>query len=184
MIDTKLVLDTSIITDGKASQLVDSGEITEGSEIFVPIAALDELQAQASKHREEGFVGLRELTRLRELCEKKKISILFTGERPSIEDIRLSSSGRIDALIRDAARINNATLLTADYVQALVGEAQGVKVRHFAAEVKTKGLEFERYFDDHTLSVHLKENVTPFAKKGGPGNFIYTSIAVCDYTCV
>jgi ATPase len=182
LIDSKLVLDTSIIIDGKACELVSSGEITEGSEIIVPIAALDELQAQASRHREEGFTGLRELTRLRTLSEERKIKITFTGQRPSMDDIRLARSGRIDALIRDAAKSNDATLLTADYVQALVGEAQGVKVKHFAAEVKTRGLEFERYFDDHTLSVHLKENVKPFAKKGKPGNFVYTAIGEGEVT--
>ncbi len=182
MIDTKLVLDTSIIIDGKASDLVTSGEIVEGSEIIVPIAALDELQAQASRHREEGFTGLRELTRLRSLCEERKIKISFSGQRPSMEDIRLARSGRIDALIRDAARANDATLLTADYVQALVGEAQGVKVKHFAAEIKTKGLAFERYLDEHTLSVHLKEGMKPFAKKGMPGNFVYTQIGDTEVT--
>jgi ATPase len=176
LIDSKVVLDTSIIIDGKASELVTSGEITEGAEIIVPVAALDELQAQASRHREEGFVGLRELTRLRSLCDEKKIQINFSGQRPSMEDIRLARSGRIDALIRDAARANDATLLTADYVQALVGEAQGVKVKHFAAEIKTKGLDFEKYFDEHTLSVHLKEGMVPHAKKGKPGNFVYTPI--------
>jgi ATPase len=182
LIDSKLVLDTSIIIDGKASELVSSGEIGEGSEIIVPVAALDELQAQASRHREEGFAGLRELTRLRTLSEERKIKMTFTGERPSMEDIRLARGGRIDALIRDAAKANDATLLTADYVQALVGEAQGVKVKHYAAEVKTHGLEFERYFDEHTLSVHLKESVKPYAKKGKPGNFVYTAIADTEVT--
>jgi ATPase len=182
LIDSKLVLDTSIIIDGKASELVENGEIAEGSEIIVPIAALDELQAQASRHREGGFTGLRELTRLRTLSEEKKIKISFSGQRPSMDDIRLARNGRIDALIRDAAKANDATLLTADYVQALVGEAQGVKVKHFAAEIKTKGLEFERYFDEHTLSVHLKENVKPYAKKGKPGNFVYTAIGDTEET--
>lgn len=176
MIDSKIVLDTSIIIDGKASQLIEAGEIAESSEIIVPVAALDELQAQASRHREEGFVGLRELTKIRALSGEKNISIVFSGERPSLDDIRLARNGRIDAMIRDAARTNNATLLTADYVQALVGEAQGVKVKHFAAEVKTRGLSFEEYFDEETLSVHLKEDVKPYAKKGRPGNFLYTSI--------
>lgn len=182
LIDSKLVLDTSIIIDGKASELVDKGEIPEGSELIIPMAALDELQAQASRHREEGFTGLREITRLRSLSSKKQITITFTGERPSMEDIRLARNGRIDALIRDVAKANNATLLTADYVQALVGEAQGVKVKHFPAEVKTRDLEFEKYFDDQTLSLHLKESVKPYAKKGQPGNFVYTSITDNEMT--
>jgi ATPase len=176
MIDSKLVLDTSIIIDGKASELIDRGEISQGSEVIIPMAALDELQAQASKHREEGFTGLREITRLRSLGSEKRITITFSGERPSMDDIRLAQNGRIDAIIRDVAKANDATLLTADYVQALVGEAQGMKVKHFAAEIKTKNLEFEKFFDGETLSLHLKENVKPYAKKGQPGNFVYVPI--------
>ncbi len=165
-----------MIIDGKASELIRTGEFPEGIEIIVPIAALDELQSQASRQREEGFTGLKELTKLRELCEEKKVILRYTGQRPTMEDIRLARGGRIDALIRDVAKEHDATLLTADYVQALVGTAEGIKVLHFRSEVKTKGLEFERYFDDHTLSVHLKESVQPYAKKGLPGNFVYSSI--------
>jgi ATPase len=179
---SRVVLDTSIIIDGKVTELVNSGELGPGSEIIVPIAALDELQSQASRHREEGFVGLEELTKLKALCDEKNITFTYTGQRPSIEDIRLASGGRIDAIIRDVAKEHDAVLLTADYVQALVGRAQGVKVQHFRAETKTAGLEFERYFDEHTLSVHLKEGVKPYAKKGLPGNFTYVSVGEKEIT--
>lgn len=172
-----LVLDTSIIIDGRVSSMISSGEIPEGSEIIVPVAALDELQAQASKHREEGFLGLEELTAIRELSTAKNIRISFEGERPSIEDIRLARSGRIDALIRDIAKTRKATLVTADYVQALVGKAEGVDVIHRRSEVRTSGLQFERYFDSTTLSVHFKEDVVPYAKRGLPGNFDYMPIS-------
>jgi ATPase len=171
-----VVLDTSIIIDGKATVMVESGLIEKGATIIVPTAALDELQAQASRHREEGFVGLEELTRLRTLSDKHGVSMQFIGQRPSMEDIQLARSGRIDAIIRDVARDTDGVLLTADYVQALVAQAQGVRVRHIPAEVKTTGLRFERYFDDSTLSVHLKEGVRPYAKRGLPGNFEYVPI--------
>ena len=38
-------------------------------------------------------------------------------------------------------------------------------------------MEFENLFDDATLSLHLKEGVVPYAKKGVPGNFDYIPIA-------
>ena len=44
----RVVLDTSVIIDGIATSMIRSGELSEGSEMIVPIAALDELQAQAS----------------------------------------------------------------------------------------------------------------------------------------
>lgn len=173
----KFVLDTSIIIDGKVTQMIGSGEIIQGDELIIPRAVLDELQAQASKHREEGFVGLSELTQLRSFCEEKKIVMVIEGERPTMEDIKLAKSGRIDAIIRDVAKRRGAALLTADYVQALVGKAEGIEVTHMPAEVRTQGLQFERFFDEMTLSLHLKEGVVPYAKKGKPGNFDYVPIS-------
>ncbi len=167
---SKIVLDTSIIVDGKISEMIKNDEL-ENVEIIIPYAVLDELQAQASKGREPGFAGLGELKQLREICEKKKMKMRFTGDRPSIDDIRLAKSGRMDALIRDVAKAENGTLYTADYVQALVGEAEGVKVNHIPAETKTEGLKFESYFTPDTLSLHLKEDVLPMAKRGKPGKF-------------
>ena len=42
---------------------------------------------------------------------------------------------------------------------------------HIATVTKTSDLEFERFFDERTMSVHLKEGVSPMAKRGKPGNF-------------
>ncbi len=127
--------------------------------------------------RKKGLSVWKRLTKLRSLCEEKKIKIGFEGERPSMDDIRLARSGRIDAIIRDVAKTRGATLLTADYVQALVGKAEGISVRHFPSEVRTSGLQFEKLFDSTTLSIHLKEGVSPHAKKGLPGNFDYLPIS-------
>lgn len=173
----KIVFDTSVIIDGKATQLMVSGELAGVTNVIIPRAALDELQAQASKHQEEGFVGLEELTKLRSLCEEKGIGFGFEGDRPSMDDIRLAGGGRIDAIIRDVAKARSATLFTADYVQALVGRAEGISVRHFSSEARTSGLQFEKFFDSTTLSIHLKEGVNHHAKKGLPGNFDYVPIS-------
>jgi ATPase len=166
----RIVTDTSIIVDGEISQLIGKGKLKD-IELIIPLAVLDELQSQASRGRESGFVGLDELKRIRKVCEDKKIKLRFSGERPSLDDIKLAKSGRMDALIRDVAKEEEGTLMTADYVQALVAEAEGVQVDYAPAEIKTTGLTFEKFFDDQTLSIHLKEGVVPMAKKGKPGKF-------------
>ncbi len=166
----KVVLDTSIIVDGKISEMLRNDEL-KNTEIIIPYAVLDELQAQASKGKETGFTGLEEIKIIRSLCEKKKIKMRYTGDRPTMDDIRLAKSGRMDALIRDVAKAEGGTLYTADYVQALVGEAEGVNVLHIPGETKTEGLKFESYFTPETLSLHLKEDVRPMAKRGKPGKF-------------
>ena len=165
----KIVPDTSAIIHGILVEELKKAK--KGTEVIIPLAALDELQAQASKGREVGFIGLENLKEVRKICEKKKIRIKFDGERPSLEDIKLAHSGRIDALIREVAKKNDAYLYTCDYVQALVAEAEGVKVKYFQIPVKTSGLKFEDFFTEDTISVHLKENCIPLAKRGKPGNF-------------
>lgn len=166
----KLVLDTSIIIDGKISKMIESGEVKD-CQIIIPLAALDELQAQASMNREPGFVGLAEIKKIRELCDGKGVTIRFVGERPSMDEIRLARHGRIDALIKDVAKHEEGTLVTADYVQALVAEAEGIKSMHISSPTKTTDLSFEKFLDNETMSVHLKEDVQPMAKRGKPGAF-------------
>lgn len=166
----KLVPDTSIIIDGNVPSVIEKGGLTD-VEIIIPYAVLDELQAQASKGREPGFVGLEEIKKLRVFCESRGIKLTFLGQRPGYNDIMLARSGRLDALITDVARSEDGTLLTADYVQALVAEASGVRVKHVPGEVRTTGLAFESLFTPDTSSIHLKEGTRPLAKRGKPGKF-------------
>ena len=178
----KFVLDTSIIIDGEITKMLEAGKIDEGSEIIIPLAVLDELQSQASTNKEHGFVGLEEIKRMHELCSRKNISLRFVGQRPDLNDIRLAKHGRIDAIIKDVAMQEAATLITADYVQALVAEAQGIKSMHIRAPTKTTDLEFEKYFDEETMSVHLKEGTYPMAKRGRPGDFKLLKISEAKIT--
>ncbi len=165
----RFVVDTSIIIDGKISKII--GDKIDNCEIIIPHAVLDELQAQASTNRETGFIGLEEIKRIRELGKNYNVTIRFAGERPDMEDIRLAKHGRIDAIIKDIAKIEGATLLTADYVQALVAEAEGIESIYIKEAPRLEKYIFEKYFDETTTSIHLKENTIPLAKKGKPGEF-------------
>ncbi len=166
----KIVVDTSIIIDGEITKLVESGSLKD-CEIIIPVAVLDELQAQASQNKDYGFVGLEEIKKIRDLALKNNIMLRFEGERPSMDDIKLARHGRIDAIIKDIAKKNGATFYTADYVQALVAEAEGIKTSYSKPQVKVADLEFEKYFDPQTMSIHLKESARPVAKRGRPGAF-------------
>ena len=99
----KAVPDTSVVINGALSRLIESGKLSEG-ELIIPLAVVDELQAQASRGKDVGLRGLEELRRIRALAEERGLTIRFSWERPSLEDIKLARSGRIDALIRDVAR--------------------------------------------------------------------------------
>ncbi len=175
----KIVPDTSILIQKKLSDTIESGKL-KNCRIIIPRAVLDELQAQASRGRDIGFEGLEEIKKLR--TGKKAIKVEFSGSRPTLEEIQLAKKGRIDAIIRDVAAKENALLLTSDFVQALVAEAEGVNVKYIEqAKVKAK-LKLESFFTKDTQSVHLKVGVAPMAKKGKPGQIKLVKIRkkVCD----
>lgn len=166
----RVVPDTSVIINGTITQLVEKGEL-DNSELVIPVAVIDELQAQASQKREPGFIGLNELKKVRASAEQHGLRIRFSGERPSLDDIRLARKGRIDALIREVARKEGGALYTADYVQALVAETEGVVVRYFPPSELPSIMSFEQHFTDETLSLHYKEGAPLMAKRGRPGSF-------------
>ncbi len=164
----KFVFDTSAIIHGKISEMMENGEL-DGKEIIIPEAVLGELMAQATKGKDIGFIGLEELKKLRESAEKRKIKITFKGERPSYEDIMLAKSGRLDIIIQDVAKKEKAVLVTTDLPQALVSEIKGIDVLYFEPyEVGKKKL-FEKYLTEDTMSLHIKVNAIPYAKRGKPG---------------
>ena len=167
----KYVLDTSVIIDKEISKMLQIGKIVEDSEIIIPRAVLDELQAQASTSRDQGLVGLQEIHDIREVCNNKGIKIKFSGERPHYDDILLAKHGRIDSIINELAFKENAILITGDYVQHLAAQAQGIDSVFVKYNNKITHFKFEKFFSDKTMSIHLKEGVCPYAKIGGPGKF-------------
>lgn len=163
-----IVPDTSVLINRKMTELIEKKKL-EGIKIVIPRVVIDELQAQASRGKDVGFRGLDEIKKIRNLGKKHNIKLQFNGSRPTQEDINLAKKGRLDALIRDFAVKQNATLLTSDYVQALVGEAENVSVMYIEEE-KPEKVEIEKFFTPDTQSVHLKAGVRPYAKKGKPGD--------------
>mgnify|MGYP000138314311 FL=1 len=170
-----LVADTSVIINGNLSEQIKSGSIRD-SEIIIPQAVFDELQSQASNHKEQGFVGLEQIQKLNKLSEDFGLKIILKGSHPDIDDIKFAASGRIDALIIDIAKQNDAVLYTSDKVQHLVAEAEDVKTVFLQPKIVQEELEFLKFFDNTTMSIHLKENQYPLAKRGKPGEFLLTKI--------
>ncbi len=172
----KFVCDTSIILNGQILTLIEDGELGETPEIFISNIVVAEVEYRTNVHKEIGFFGLRVLKELRTLHDKGEITLHIVGKRPSREEIKMAPGGELDALIREYAKENNATLITADRIQGDVGEFEGLEVL-FAWEKKSKeellpiSLKILEYFDEETMSVHLKQNIPPYAKKGSPGSW-------------
>jgi len=164
----KYVIDTSALIDGRVSKMLENGEIA--GIIIIPEPAIAELEAQANRGRMTGFKGLEEIKRIREIAEQKGFDILFLGERPTIEQIRLAKSGEIDNMIRKIAEEEKATLITCDKVQYYVAVAKGIDALYLEREViKPEETKIMKFFTPDTASVHLREGVPPFAKRGKIG---------------
>lgn len=172
----KVVPDTSVLVDGRVSERVASGEFTDAA-ILIPEPVVSELEYQANKGVETGWNGLSELQRLADLAEEGAITVEYVGRRPTSEERRAGPHGAIDALIREVAEEHSATVMTSDRVQSEVAKAKGLTVEYIAPKTRDiENLPIEEYFDDDTMSVHLKTGVVPMAKRGDVGDMHYEQI--------
>lgn len=176
-----IIPDTSAVIIGAVSKLIEEKDL-DYPEIIVPEAVVCELEHQANANRSEGRRGLKELQKLQELQYDGELSISFKGKRPTNYDIRYAKSGEIDSIIRDLARSEMGTLLTNDKVQAETAKAQGIPVYFYKQEYVEKPLSIEKFFDESTMSIHLKENVVPMAKKGTPGHIDFEVLSEKRYS--
>ncbi len=172
----KIVPDTSVIIEGLLSEKVRDNQI-KGNEIIIHEAVIAELEHQANLGKAIGFLGLDEIKRLKKISAAKEFELGFKGQRPKASEIRHASLGEIDSMIRQLAWDEDATLVTSDKVQSEVALAKGMKVIYYKRPEKgLKKLKLERFFDETTMSVHLRENVQPYAKKGMPGKWEFKEL--------
>lgn len=170
-----IVPDTSIIIEGIISKKIEKKEL-DCKEILLHEAVIAELEHQANNNIETGFLGLEEIKKLIGFSKKHNFRISYEGEKPNLQEIKSAKKGGIDSLIRNLAFEKKALLVTGDKVQALVAESKGVSVMLIDLEIIEKKISLEKYFDSATMSVHLKENCTPKAKKGKPGNWQFVEL--------
>ncbi|MES2154479.1 MAG: PINc/VapC family ATPase [bacterium] len=170
-----LVPDTSVLVDGRITELLASGEFPK-ARVVVPLAAIAELEAQANRGLETGVAGLDELASLQKLAAAGQITVEFVGERPHRDEIGQARSGAIDARIRDVAVAQKAIFVTSDRVQAHAAAAQGIRhhyIRPVVKDIDLTGLKLWSFFDAQTMSVHLKSDCKPMVKRGQPGAVRY-----------
>ena len=156
------VIDTSVVEERIVSELVQEGRIQE---ILLPKLVLKELEAQAQTGQETGLSGLEELQLLQNYAQEGKITITIIEEKK-----HRYLPEEIDSLIVDIAYNEGAILLTANTIQAQAAMALGIQVEFIELQAKDE-IEIETFFDDHTMSVHIKDGAIPVAKRGQPGNW-------------
>ena len=175
-----IVPDTSAVIDGRVSERVESGEVAT---VSVPEAVVGELESQANDGLDSGWEGLAELQRLAGFADDGAVEVRYVGRRTKPSESTGAYEGDVDALIRSVAEDEGATLLSSDVVQSEVAKAKGLAVDYVEPRTRGSGeLVIERFFDERTMSVHLKTDTKPKAKRGAVGEMTYQTIddAVTD----
>lgn len=157
------VLDSSALILGP-SNLPNFESMVENSKFFIPPQVLRELKQMRDEGLGEGRIGLKELTKLRErgaeiTCEFDHVNTRLDPEEAAL---RLSKE-------------RGAVLLTGDRTLKEIAEGIGIKSKLVAIK-KTSKTQFRDFFDEGTLSVHIKEGTKPMGKKGTPGNWKYVPL--------
>ena len=165
----KIVPDTSVLIDGRVTRMLREGR-WDDVEVLIPEAVVAELEAQAHRGMETGYDGLEEIRGLA-AQPVRRMRMRFVGERPTFDQVQLADGGEIDAIVRDAALREGATLVTSDWIQARLAEAKGVTVEYLRKEPKVSLEEMRiwKYFAPDVMSVHLRTGAKPRRKRGRPG---------------
>ena len=155
----KIVPDTSVVIDGRLKKFLQENEVEE---ILLPELVIAEVEYIANKGTRIGITGLEELNEMRIFCRDHGIVLTYYGKRPDVYR-------DMDEKIRKIAEDNKAILVTGDFVQGRIAEAKGIECIILKKEIDV-GTKIEDFFDEHTLSVHLKEDLPVLVKIGKPGN--------------
>lgn len=168
------VPDTSALIEGVVSNLIVEGRIR--GRVMIHRASVAELEYYALNDKVVGYAGLEEIKKLRELESKGLIKVEIVGEVPrNLVFANNNSSILTNNVVREYVYSIGAVLITTNRVQKVVSESLGVKVI-YVEPVRYEGSILDSFFDDETMSIHLKENVEPCAKKGKPGEWHYVKL--------
>ena len=122
----KLVPDSSVIIEGLLSARLTAKE-SQPDEVLIHEGLLAYLESLAQQNKAQGVLGLEELQRVKEACERLGIRYAFGGRRPGMAEVGRASAPDIDAMVRELAFEESAHLITADKVQARVCAVRGVQ---------------------------------------------------------
>ncbi|RLE59743.1 MAG: ATPase [Thermoprotei archaeon] len=162
------VADTSAILHGTLREAVKDGKIV--GKLLIHVYIVDYFDNLAKKGSSKGLNGLKELELLREAVEEVQelVQLEYTAEMPV--GYRYRRDLDPDVIARAVAAEVDGVLVTSNDVLYRSAKAMGIEVLFLEVD-REKEFILDKFFDRDTMSVHLKENVKPIAKKGLPGKW-------------
>ncbi len=157
------ILTLDALRSGLVVKLVNNGELS--GDFILPWNVIKNLDKEGSINSINKERALRELEKLRTLADERVINLEFVddGETDTLKSI-INLSKKYDA-----------TILTTSDEKAKIYRSIGAKTK-LLRDPHVNTPRVINYFDEFTMSVHLKEGVNPRAKKGKPGNWVYTDL--------
>lgn len=157
------IITLDALRSGLIVKLIDSGEL--GGDFILPWVVIKELDKEDSTNSINKERALRELEKLRRLAEDGVVNLEYVddGEPDTLKSI-INLSKKYDAII-----------LTTSDERAKLYQSIGAKTK-LLIDPNVNTPRAIKYFDESTMSVHLKEGVPPRAKKGKPGDWVYTDL--------
>lgn len=160
-VETVYLPDIIAVESGLLSRLMLEGRIN--GRVLIHSSIIEYIEQRALKG---DFRGVRELERARKIAEERGIPFeLLNGG---------SGSSPKEAL-RELALKTGSTLITADYVSAMIARALGIKTLYDKVQARVDLIDLFKGAD--VMSVHLKENLPPRVKRGVPGKWVFEAIS-------
>ncbi|MFW6014672.1 MAG: PINc/VapC family ATPase, partial [Candidatus Nanoarchaeia archaeon] len=170
-----IVPDFKIVAEEIFSKKIENNEISP-SEIIIHESMLYFLEKLSKENHTLGNIGMDELEKLTQMQSKYGFTIEYKGRRALAREIKELTEEELDRQIRDVAYDEGGTLLTSTPLNASLARAKHIPVIFEERNRVKDRLGVEAYFDENTMSVHLKEGVPPYAKKGGPGGWKFVEV--------
>ncbi|MFH1402754.1 MAG: ATPase, T2SS/T4P/T4SS family [Candidatus Altiarchaeota archaeon] len=162
---SRIIPDLSVIKNGLLTDYVSrfGGDLT----VIIPEPVFTELERQARQGMETGLDGLKELENLQKLVQDVNKEVEFRESRAG----ESRDPGMLDSILRGIAESEKAMLLTSDPINYLACRGMGVNVSYIDSKTTDSKPRLFELFDEKTMSIHMKEGIPVFAKRGEVGSF-------------
>ena len=159
-----LALDKSALLFG-FSKYLEKGIIN--GNIIIHKSLITELERESNEGLVSAEIALDEVKRIKEVTERVLVNFEIVDDG--------SNKGDVNETIREYCAKKGCIIVTAYETQRKICEVMGIP--YYFLQPIDQNLSFERFFDSETMSVHIKEDTVPRAKKGRPGNWKFVSLS-------
>ncbi|PMP88880.1 MAG: ATPase, partial [Caldisphaera sp.] len=166
------LVDIESVLDGSARRSIEDGMVPVGK-VLILKDLIEYFYNQAKKGMSIGFTGLDEIKKLGSIKRSGVNIEIIENDKHVIRELNYEE---IKKSIREYAWKSSAIIITSDSMMLDSAEALGIPVLYTGSK-RTGKLKLESFFDDKTMSVHLKEGATPLAKLGKPGSWVFVKLS-------